>query len=523
MNQLTSKQRKLVYLVGMVALLIPIIRLGMPSRGAEDPGGTLAQLRTRYELGEVSLGKVDPTSSTMNLVLLGLRGIATDLLWLQALEQQETKNWGQLRATVDSIIMLQPHYMKVWRHQGWNLAFNVSTEWDAVEDRWFWVKEGGKFLQEGSRRNRRYPELYWDVGHQILSQKIGRSDEWEFFRKFYREDPDVEQFGGKGDPALTTVNDNEFDDNYLAAREWFLIANERDKTHPQHIMMDMLFRQSPVRARFDYADTLQREGLFDEKTIDGWRVAFEEWTNIFGKEFFKTPGGWVFLEATSDADIEQMLAYNREHEIETDPPTLLRWIDHYRKTANYNYWRERALAERNPLTGAAHREIYEGQRLFKEGQVVPNRYRIAAGKCADIDALDLPERHRTVVEALCSAGKPLSRDELRAAASVDDQELSQVLRPLIEVRHLVDPVSQAQVVLEGGMDKLAQVFQDHPSFEFEDNLVEEALEAVLYWKYLHQLNELSPPEDFPLKRVWQLNQHRLPEIERRFKRENSLQ
>ncbi len=71
MNRLSSRQRKLVYLCGILILLIPIIWLGRPGAG-EDQGGRLAQLRRSHDLGENQLGKVDPTSAAMNLVLLGL-------------------------------------------------------------------------------------------------------------------------------------------------------------------------------------------------------------------------------------------------------------------------------------------------------------------------------------------------------------------------------------------------------------------------------------------------------------------
>ncbi len=153
MNNLTSQQRKIAYLVGMAVLLSPIIWLGMPSTGGDDKGGRLAELRQQYDLGESNLGDVDPASATMNLVLLGLRGVAANLLWMQLDEQKDTKNWAQMRATTESIIKLQPHYVDVWRFNAWNLAYNVSAEWDGVEDRYYWVKEGAKFLMRGSKRN----------------------------------------------------------------------------------------------------------------------------------------------------------------------------------------------------------------------------------------------------------------------------------------------------------------------------------------------------------------------------------
>ena len=106
MNRLSSRQRKLVYFVAILLLLIPIFVLGRPASG-NSGGGVLAELRRPQgqELGlsEHNLGRVDPTSAAMNLVLLGMRGVAVNLLWMDYIKQQETKNWAQVRSTTESI------------------------------------------------------------------------------------------------------------------------------------------------------------------------------------------------------------------------------------------------------------------------------------------------------------------------------------------------------------------------------------------------------------------------------------
>ena len=113
MNQFTVRQRKLVYFVVAVLLVVPIIYLGQPAE-RQAAGGKIAQLRSNYELGESSLGNVDPTSATMNLVLLGFRGVAASYLWQRAEFHKKTKNFAQLEDDVESIILLQPHFKSVW-------------------------------------------------------------------------------------------------------------------------------------------------------------------------------------------------------------------------------------------------------------------------------------------------------------------------------------------------------------------------------------------------------------------------
>ena len=70
-----------------------------------------------------------------------------------------------MKATVDLITKLQPHFLSVWTFQGWNLAYNVSVEWDAPEDKYEWIKQGIKFLQEGVEQQPQVARP--DLGHRL--------------------------------------------------------------------------------------------------------------------------------------------------------------------------------------------------------------------------------------------------------------------------------------------------------------------------------------------------------------------
>ena len=439
MNNLTSKQRKVAYLMCVVVLLIPIIWLGMPATGEPGSGGKLAQLREEHELGEQTLGDLDPTSAAMSLVLLGMQGIATNLLWMEANDQQQVKDWSGLRATVNSIVLLQPHFIQVWKFQGWNLAKNVSAAWDAVADRYFWVKEGIKFYAEGSRRNELNPELYWDRG-ELLSNKIGRSDEWRQFRKFFMSDPDP-RFEGQPDPEINPSRK----DNYLVAKEVFQEANDREEVQEQHIMMRMIFRSYPARSQLNYGHVLQREGEFDEKTRLAFEQGFNEWTQKYGKESFIGPVGEIVLE--SDNEMIRTLAKKNDVSIEQQQ----HWTDRYQKTINYRYWRTRSLSESKKEMVDAHRDLYDGDQL------------------------------------------------LRAAR-----------------------LSEAQKKFESGMAHMAEILKQYPSLLDEDLTIEECLNAVLRWQYIHQLKGVKPPEQFPLRFLWDKERDRVPDLEIEFRREYGI-
>jgi len=456
MNKLTSKQRKLVYLAGIVILLIPIIGLGMPAAREAGSGGTLAQLRQQHELGESTLGSIDPTSASMNLVLLGLRGVASTKLWLDAQEQQEHKDWGQLQATTDSVIMLQPHFLKVWDFQGWNLAYNVSAEWDGVPDRYYWVKEGTKFLIKGTEQNRQFPDLYWYIG-RYTGHKIAQSDEWEFFREYFMKDPDTETFGGLPDPLLNPgplSPDGAAKDNHLVARDWYLKANEWEgNPHQQHIMMAMLFRHYPYLMRIEYAKTRQREGNFGEKTRVAWEIAYRDWTEQFGQEEFYSPGGVIRL----DADEQTIQSLAKADNV--DPNVKRRWIESYGKTCNYQYWKTLTSAESKKDTRDAHQLIFKGKLAFREG---------------------------------------------RTNRRGDNGELP----------------SESQELLEQGLAKLQPVMQNYPSLLNEDNTIELVMLAIRYWFEIHHLNNQPPPENFPFQELWTLHENRIPNIDLLFMREN---
>ena len=229
MNNLTARNRKIIYAVGILVLLAPIVYLGAPvsedidlGQGKKESGGALARMRIEYDLGEATLGEIDATSAALNLVLLGLRGPAAGYLHMEAVRYQERKDWARLKSTVESIIKLQPHYVKIWEFQGWNLAFNVSREWDRAADRFFWVKEGVKFLQTGTNRNQTSSLLAHNVG-DFLGRKFGMSDEKRYFRKWFLNDPDLDEWNGGAD---SVINPDSID-NFLMARRWFQQANEK--------------------------------------------------------------------------------------------------------------------------------------------------------------------------------------------------------------------------------------------------------------------------------------------------------
>ena len=64
------------------------------------------------------------------------------------------------------ITKLQPHFLAIWTFQSWNLAYNVSVEWDAPEDKYHWIKKGIQFVQQGVKQE---PEVARPgLGHGLV-------------------------------------------------------------------------------------------------------------------------------------------------------------------------------------------------------------------------------------------------------------------------------------------------------------------------------------------------------------------
>lgn len=458
MSGLTSQQRKIAYLIGILVLLVPIIYFGLPSGGRspdgrQTTGGGLARLRQLYDLGESNLGDVDPSSVTMNLVLLGLRGIAVNQLWIQMDDAKNHKDWPRMMEATESIVKLQPHYERVWDFNGWNLAWNVSVEWDAVPDRYYWVKRGGKFLIEGVNRNEKSTELRYDLG-KIYQQKMGVADEADLFRKYFLNDPDTDEWKGGPDTEFNRgpdgkYGDGEGKDSFLVAHDWYTAAVENEARWQVPLLKGTLdrtaFHALPARCLFEYAAALQKAGKFGEVSREAWETALDEWINKFGREELHSPGpdGELIryrLEATAD-EIRAMASSPLEEQ------KIRNTIDSFQKIVNYRYWRLRGLSESEQATSDAHQAFYEAGQLYKEQK--------------------LDEAFPLITKAMTGLESLLAR---------------------------------------------------YPDLRYEDNIVEECMLAVMMWSNIQRLEGEQPPQDYPLRSVYEENQSRIEEIRREFNR-----
>jgi hypothetical protein len=266
--------RKVVYVVAIGLLLIPLFLLARPTSTGR-PGGKLSQLREAQGLSEAQIGEIDPTSEAMKLSTFGMRGVATAILWQKSMNYQKMKDWTSLAATLNQIIRLEPHFISVWKFQSWNMAYNVSAEFDDYRERYRWVIKGIEFLIQGVGYNERNPVLHCQVGWDV-AQKIGTADEKVQFRKLFKAD---DEFHNK-----YRTPSYEERDNWLVGKSWYVKAEKlvREGESIGKMGENIFFARRP-KCQMEYARNVESDGTyFGEKAGEFWALAHSEWTEEFG-------------------------------------------------------------------------------------------------------------------------------------------------------------------------------------------------------------------------------------------------
>src|SRR5262245_8765585 len=108
------RQRKLLYL-GLIVVLLTGSVIWRQS--------AIAGLAEQLAVREQSRGEVELTGAVVRLGLTGSRGLATCILWANAIEKQKRNQWNELEVLVRSLTKLQPHFITPWLFQSWNLAY----------------------------------------------------------------------------------------------------------------------------------------------------------------------------------------------------------------------------------------------------------------------------------------------------------------------------------------------------------------------------------------------------------------
>lgn len=307
MTRNESFRRKIIYIATIAVLLVPLSVVSQPATvkkgGEASSGGLLAQLRKDHRLSQAELSDIDPASESMKLATLGLRPVAVTLLWRRIQEAKKKQQWDKMRTSTQTLIALQPNFIKVWEFQAHNLSYNISREFDDYQYRYHWVKEGLSYLMTGIAYNRKDHRIFDQLGF-FFGLKLGRSDEKRQFRRLFRKDNDYHE-------KLTEhgIDTYEIDspplggpDNWLTAYQWY----DRSRTAVDNGMQRrtsgiMFYKGAPSQLR-NYAVDFEQELRPDEAARLAWEEAYDEWVNEYGNREIRTSTNIpVFLDRLSES------------------------------------------------------------------------------------------------------------------------------------------------------------------------------------------------------------------------------
>lgn len=304
--------RKIIYIAIIGALLIPLSMISRPETrdkdgNIKDAGGQLSMLRETHSLSQAKMSEIDPASETMKLASLGLRGVAVNMLWMQAMEHKKNEDYDKLASTLQALTKIQPSFVKVWEYQAHNLAYNVSMEFDDYEYRYQWVKKGIGFLKQGIPYNKRDHRVTDQLGF-FTGNKFGKSDEKLSFRRMFNKDEDYRKvMSDYLDPESYFETGFGYD-NWKMAYQWYdysrTLVEEKSCRQRRSDLMFYMFRPSQIR---NQALAYQEEERASEAIKDIWERSHEEWLEYGNQKMSNTLGVTITMEelVKNEADLQE--------------------------------------------------------------------------------------------------------------------------------------------------------------------------------------------------------------------------
>lgn len=510
MNTLVLR-RRLIYISIMVALLIPLYFLGHPSVRDKDgsaiqEGGSLAAIRTNYDLNHSDVGELDPASESARLATLGLRGVAATILWQRAEHYKREKYFDRLSATVNQLRILQPHYVKVWEFQAHNLAWNVSVEFDDYRQRYEWVKKGIDFLIDGSKYNKKRTEMPFELGW-AFGNKMGMSDERVQFRELFRNDRnfhnEIENRCNLSFLQPSALGPDSKPDNWRCGALWYQRSYDMVDAGSNPARSPLMFYVKAPQWQYKHADAIQLEGYLGEEARTAWRLAGTQW-NTYGQRLIKTSyGTTIFLTEMDIAQARLQELENEFHQFCGEGYTKALQARRDQLTPEQIAALDKSQESLSPV----ELRLAESARLMLKIPVsellldIPEEKKVKALEMAGqlnllATRIDHIGRYRDQVnypywEARCVA----EQDDAALAARTNIYEAAKLM-DLGKLKEALDSYDQAWV-------QWANLFNHYPAVMIDDTALE-VEKAITYYLQIRDIP--NPPVDFPLNKFLKFRQ-----------------
>jgi FKBP-type peptidyl-prolyl cis-trans isomerase len=162
----------------LVLALVMLGTAGITQRALNEERTAMGLTRTE------PLENAPPVLAFTTVALGGFRGLIANALWLRANKLQQDGKYFEMVQLSDWITKLQPHFAMVWRHQAWNMTYNIAIKFPDQKERWMWVMRGVELLRdEGIRFNPHEPTLYQELGWFFQNKIGGNMDDGHMFYK----------------------------------------------------------------------------------------------------------------------------------------------------------------------------------------------------------------------------------------------------------------------------------------------------------------------------------------------------
>src|ERR1700690_2219772 len=134
--------------------------------------------RDRQELEltqNTPLKNAPPLLAFTTVALGGFRGLISNFLWIRANDLQQEGKYFEMVQLADWITDLEPHFEQVWAFQAWNMAWNISVNFNDFSDRWRWVERGMELLRDNGLSYNPDSILLYQQMSWIFQSKMGQN------------------------------------------------------------------------------------------------------------------------------------------------------------------------------------------------------------------------------------------------------------------------------------------------------------------------------------------------------------
>jgi hypothetical protein len=210
----------------------------------------------------------------------GFKPLLVDYLWIKQARLEKDKQFEEVRLLLSIIARLQPRFAEVWSFNAYNMIYNISSQEKTTEAKWYWVKSGIDYIQEGMKHNPNNPALtqwlaffyYHRIPQEIYFmqqiESIEGHDTYEIASQWYQttiqlyKEKELSQlvtsyeylyFGCRFLHAFELIRKNRFDDT-LKELEYIMMSTpdkaevDRMKNLIKIIKVDKEINQIPVDA-----------------------------------------------------------------------------------------------------------------------------------------------------------------------------------------------------------------------------------------------------------------------------------